>query len=73
MKNLAQEVPEMMISILSRDCSCDILEKNIPVFCSYKKHLLKHKMKSFELMALAWETSRQPYCMVITGHSYADL
>ena len=42
-----------------RDHSCDVLAKNEASFCPCPKNLSEAKLKSFELMALAEETSRQ--------------
>lgn len=56
---LVQEVSDRKISNFPRDHSCDILEKNIPAFCSLK-NLPKPQIKTFGLMALEREISRQP-------------
>jgi hypothetical protein len=39
---------------------CDILDKNVVVFCTCLKILLEAKLKSLGLMALAEEISKQP-------------
>ena len=44
----------------SSDCSCDILAKNVFAYCPCPKILPVAKLKSFELIALAEETSKQP-------------
>ena len=50
----------MNFSKWPRDCSCDILAKNVVTFCLYPKILPEAKMKSFGVMVLAEKTSRQP-------------
>ena len=42
-----------------RDCSCDILVKKVAAFCSCPKSLFEAKMKSFGLILLAEEISKQ--------------
>jgi hypothetical protein len=43
-----------------RGCSCNILVMNIATFCPSPKNLPEAKLKSFGLMSLAEEISRQP-------------
>ena len=58
---MAQEVPEELnFNMLPRDCSCDILVKNVAAFCSCLKTLPEAKVKRFELILLAEEISEQP-------------
>ena len=50
---LAQEVSEMKtFSMWPRDCSCDILVKNVAAFCHCPKCLPEAKVKRFRLIAL---------------------
>ena len=50
---LAHEVSEEKnFSMLPKDCSCDILVKNVVAFCPCSKSLLKAKMTRFRLIAL---------------------
>ena len=57
----AQDVSEKKrIRKFPRDCSCDILVKNVTTFCSCLKNLPEAKLKTFGLIALAEEISRQP-------------
>ena len=46
-----QEVSEENINTQSRDCSCDILPKNVAVFFPHPKVCLR--LKSFGLITLA--------------------
>ena len=46
--------------MLPRDCSCDILVKNVFVFCPRLKSLPDTKVKSFRLIPLTEEISKQP-------------
>ena len=46
--------------MLPRDCSCDILVKNVADFCPCPETLLKTKVKSFELIPLAEEILNHP-------------
>lgn len=41
------------------DC-CDVLTNNVMAFCPCSKCLLETKLKSFKLIALAEEISKQP-------------
>lgn len=43
-----------------RDCSCDILAKNVAAVCPCPKNLPKATLKSFGLIASTEETSKQP-------------
>ena len=54
---LPQEVSEEKnFSVLPRDHSCDILIKNVAVFCSSSKSLPEAKVESFGLMLLTGKT-----------------
>lgn len=55
----AQEGSEKTISKCPRDCSCDILLKNMNAFCSCPKNLSETKL-NFIAMALAQGTFRLP-------------
>lgn len=58
---LDQEVSEKKnINIWRNNHSCDILVKNVAAFCPCLKGLPKAKVKSFELIPLAEEISKQP-------------
>ena len=46
--------------MLPRDCSCDILVKEMPAFCPCPKSLPEAKVKSFGLILLAEEILKQP-------------
>ena len=46
--------------MLPRDCSCDILVKKVAGFCPCLKSLAEAKMKSFGLVPLTEEISKQP-------------
>ena len=52
----AQEVSENF-SMCTRDCSCDILVKNVPGFCPCLKTLPEVKVNIFILIALTKEVS----------------
>ena len=45
--------------MLPRDCSCDILVKKVAAFCPCSNSLTKAKVKSFELIPLTEEISKQ--------------
>lgn len=45
---LGQEVSGKNFSVLSRNCSCDILVKNVAAFCPCLKSLTKAKVKNTE-------------------------
>ena len=47
-------------SMLPRNHSCDILVKELAAFCSCPKTLPDAKVKSFGLILLAEEISKQP-------------
>ena len=47
--------------MLPRHLSCDILVKNVVVFCPCLKNLPEAKVKSFGLIPLAEEISKQPH------------
>lgn len=65
----AQEVSgEMNFSMRPIDCSCDILVKNVAAFCPCPKNLPEAKLKSFGLVTLEKENSRQPSIAVSRGH-----
>ena len=46
--------------MLPRDCSRDILVKNMAAFCPFLKSLPEAKVKSFGLISLSEEISKQP-------------
>ena len=46
--------------MLLRDCSYDILGENVTAFCPCLKSLPEAKVKSFGLIPLAEEISKQP-------------
>lgn len=57
----AQEVSKGNdISNWATDHSCEILAKEVAAFCPCMKNLSKIKLKSFRLMYLTEENSRQP-------------
>ena len=57
--DLAQEVSvEKNFSMWPRDCSCDILVKNVAAFCPCLKSLPQAKIKRFILIALTKEVSK---------------
>jgi hypothetical protein len=51
---------EKNFNMLPRDCSCDILVKNVAAFCPCLKNLPKVKVKRFILIALTKEVSEMP-------------
>jgi hypothetical protein len=58
--------------MLPKNCSCDILVKNVSVFCLCLKSLLKAKVKGLGLIAGTKEILKQPtidYCVIITVSS----
>ena len=58
--SLALEVSqEKNISMWLRDCSCDILAKNVAAFCPCLKSLPEAKVKRVKLIALTKEFSKQ--------------
>jgi hypothetical protein len=58
--DLALEVLEKKnFSMCPRDCSCDILVKNVAALCSCLKNLSEAKGKRFKLIALTKEISKQ--------------
>ena len=60
-KRLSQEVSKKKnISMLPKNCSCNILVKNLAAFCSCLKSLPEARMKSFGLIPLIGEISKQP-------------
>ena len=62
--------------MLPREHSSDILVKKVAAFCPCLKSLPEAKMKSFGLIPLAEEISKQPSldCYVVTSvHAYKDL
>ena len=56
---LAQKVSEKNFSMWPRDCSCDILVKNVAALCSCLKNLSEAKGKRLKLIALTKEISKQ--------------
>ena len=59
-----QEVSEgKNISKWPRDHSCDNCGMNVAAFCPCPKNLSEANLKSFELMTLAGEISKQPSVM----------
>jgi hypothetical protein len=58
--NLAQEVSKKNVHMLPRDCSYDILAKDVAASCPCLKSLPEVKLKTFGLIMLAAEISRQP-------------
>ena len=60
-RRLTQEVSEEEnFSMLSRNCSCDILVKKVAAFCPCPKNLPEAKVKNFGLIPLTEEISKQP-------------
>jgi hypothetical protein len=58
--DLAQEVSvEKNFSMWHRDCSCDIMVKNVAAFCSHLKSLPESKVKRFILIELTKEISKK--------------
>ena len=58
---LTQDVSEEKnLNMLPRDHSCDILVKKVAAFCPCPKSLPEAKVKSFGLILLAEEISKQP-------------
>jgi hypothetical protein len=57
---LAQKVSEENFSMLPVELSCDILIKNVAVFCPCLKSLSEYWVKRFRLVALAKEVSKMP-------------
>lgn len=58
---LAQEVSEeKTFSMCPRDCSCDIMLKNVSTFCPCLKSLPEAKVKRFRLITLSKEILKQP-------------
>ena len=58
--SLALEVSgEKKLNMWPRDCSCDILVKNVATFCPCLKSLSKDKVKRFILNALTKEVSEK--------------
>ena len=55
-----QEVSEKNFNMLPRDRSCDILVKKVAAFCPCLMSLSKAKGKSFRLISLPDEISKQP-------------
>ena len=57
--SLALEVSEEKnFSMWPRDCSCEILTKNMAAFCSFQKSLPESNVISFGLIPLAEEISK---------------
>ena len=56
---LALEISEKNFDMCLRDCSCDILVKNVAAFCP-SKSLPEAKVKRFRLITLKKEISKQP-------------
>ena len=60
-RDLTQDLSEKNVSLWPRDSSCDILMKNGTSFSSCpKKNMPEAKLKSYGLVALAKEMSKQP-------------
>ena len=58
---LNQVVSEVKnVSMWSKNRSCDILVKNVTIFCPCPKSLPKSKVKQFGLSSLAEEISEEP-------------
>ena len=57
---MAQEDSDKNLSVLPKDHSCDILVKNVTVFCPCLKSLPEAKVKRFRLIALTKEVSKKP-------------
>jgi hypothetical protein len=55
---LAQEDSEKNFSMWPRDCSCEILTKNMAAFCPFQKSLPESNVISFGLIPLAEEISK---------------
>ena len=53
--------------MLLRDCSYDILGENVTAFCPCLKSLPEAKVKSFGLISLAEEISKQPSIDFVMG------
>ena len=47
-------------SMWPRDCSCNILVKNVTAFCPFLGRLPEFKVKKFTLLALRKEVSKKP-------------
>ena len=61
-----QEVSvEKNFSMWPRDCSCDILVKNVTAFCPCLKCLPEAKVKRFQLIALTKEASENQHRIVL--------
>lgn len=73
---LAQDIShENNLNMLPRDCSCEILVKNVAAFCFRLKSLPEAKVE-FWINCIGGEIPKQPStdcCVVTTGHSYTDL
>lgn len=49
---------EMNFNMWLRDCSCNILEKNVAVFCPHMKSLTEAKVKKFILITLTKKSQK---------------
>ena len=58
---------EKNFNMWPRDCSCDILVKNVAALCSCLKSLPETKVKRFKLLTLTKEISKQPSLDSISG------
>ena len=64
--SLALEVSEEKnFSMWPRDCSCDILVKNVTAFCPCLKSLPEAKVKRFQLIELTKEASENQHRIVL--------
>jgi hypothetical protein len=57
---LAQKVSEDNFSMWPRDCSCDILVKNVVTFCPCLKSLPEVNVKRFKVIELTEKVSKKP-------------
>ena len=71
-QGLIQEVPEeKSLSMLPRDHFCNVLVKNVAVFCLSSKNLLKGGVSTGRGNL---KTASYRLCLVVTGvHTYEDL
>jgi hypothetical protein len=52
-----------------RDCSCDVLVKNVAVFCPCLKRLPEAKLKRFQLVALMkFQQTQKRLCSLVYSH-----
>ena len=70
-----QELSEKNVSMLPRNHSWDVLVKNVAAFCPCPKSLPEAKVKSFGLIPLAEEISKQgsANCVIPSINSNEDV